>query len=49
MELVIEESDWEPEEKPAGDITDSWIVAVRVGPLETELQKKVRNAGGTGT
>ena len=32
-ELIIEESDWEPEEKPAGEISDNRIVAVRIGPL----------------
>ncbi len=44
VELVIDESDWEPDEKKS--VTDSWIVGIRIEFLETDLQSKVRNAGG---
>ncbi len=45
-DIGMMKSDWEPGEKSVGEITDNRIAAVRAGPTETELQKKVRNAGG---
>lgn len=42
VELIIEETDWEPEEQCAPD----QIVGVRVAMEETGLQKSLRKAGG---
>ncbi|MCP4348189.1 MAG: hypothetical protein GY795_22020 [Desulfobacterales bacterium] len=44
VELIIDESDWEPREKKS--VTDSRVVGVRTEFAETDLQSKVRNAGG---
>ncbi len=47
MELIIEETDWEPEEpEKKKSVTDDRIAGVRIGTDEKELQKKVRAAGG---
>ncbi len=46
VELIIEETDWEPEEpEKKKSVTDDWIAGVRIGIDEKELQKKVK-AGG---
>ena len=44
VELVIDESDWKPQEKKS--VTNNRIVGIRVELGETGLQSKVRNAGG---
>ena len=44
VELIIDESDWEPQEKKS--VTEGWIVGIRIGIGETDLRNKVRNAGG---
>ncbi|MCP4113197.1 MAG: hypothetical protein GY749_47985 [Desulfobacteraceae bacterium] len=45
MELIIEETDWEPEDsEKKKSVTDDWIAGVRIGIDETELQKKVKAA-----
>ncbi len=43
VELIIEESFWQPPVKP---ISDDEIVGLRVGVKEVELQRKVKAAGG---
>ncbi len=46
-ELIIEETDWEPEEpEKKKSVADDRIAGVRIGTDETELQKKVKAAGG---
>jgi len=39
IEIIVEESDWSPPEKPE-------IVELRVEFQETELQRRVKQAGG---
>jgi hypothetical protein len=39
VEIIVEESGWSPPEKPA-------IVGLRVDSQETELQRRVKQAGG---
>lgn len=43
VELIIEESFWQPPVKP---ISDDQIVGLRIGVKEVELQRKVKSAGG---
>ncbi len=42
--IIIDEADWEPQKKKS--VTDSRIVGIRTEFAETDLQSKVRNAGG---
>jgi hypothetical protein len=43
VELIIEESTWQPPAKPT---LDDEIVGLRVGLKETDLQRRVKAAGG---
>ena len=53
VELVIEETDWEPTEnskqEKIGGQKDETLVGVRIGRCEGRLQQEMRNAGGNGT
>ena len=51
VELIIEETDWEPENELKTEMRDSQqsketVVGVRIGIGEGKLQHKIRNAGG---
>ena len=43
VELIIEESDWQPKQKP---LKDGDLVMVKVSLTETALQNRVKGAGG---
>ncbi len=50
VELIIDETDWEPTEnskqKKIGGQKDEKLVGVRIGLCEGRLQQEMRNAGG---
>ena len=50
VELIIEETDWEPTEnskqEKIGKQKDEMLVGVRIGIGEGRLQQEMRNAGG---
>jgi hypothetical protein len=43
VELIVDEADWMPRSRPASD----QIVGVRVDVTERDLQKRIKQAGGT--
>ena len=43
VELIVDEADWEPPATPAADQR----VGIRVGVTEHDVQKQVKQAGGT--